>query len=134
MLLQAFFPIAFGAADVANIAVCTSVFVNYTRIQRYWEFIFEGEIRGNSVRNFEHNFQFAKWENLSKGTGKIFFHEPRGRSKKRQNNHCFLFRNCVNWTLFLVNLVEKSEDTFVDEATWVGIATEYLLQLFDFDM
>ena len=59
MLLQTFLPIAFGAADVANIAVCTSVLINYTRIQRYWKFVLEGEIGGKSLRYFEQDFKLT---------------------------------------------------------------------------
>ena len=108
MLFKTFLPVAFGTSNIANIAVSTSVLINYMRIQRYWKFVFKRKVRRNPVRYFEDYFQFTERKNVTKYTGKILFHQPRSRSKKRQNHHNFFFRNCVNWQLILVDFVEKS--------------------------
>ena len=132
MLFKTFLPIAFGTSNIANIAVSTSVLINYMRIQRDWKFVFKRKVRRNPVRYFEDYFQFTERKNVTKYTGKILFHQPRSRSKKRQNHHNFLFRNCVNWQLILVDFVEKSKNALVDEAIGIGITTEYLFQFFHF--
>ena len=49
MLFKAFLPKPLGASDVANVAVSTSIFVNNTRIEGGWEFIFKSKERGESV-------------------------------------------------------------------------------------
>ena len=59
---------------------------------------------------------------------------PRRGAKKRENYTNLLLRSCMDGKLYLTSFIEKPKNTFIDEATFVGISSKYTLQYFNFFM
>ena len=98
MLFKAFLPKSLSTANIAEVALSTSISVNYTRHKRFWEFILEGKARGQSSRSFVHNFDITERDNLPKGT---YYH--------------FLLWNSVDSNFFFILFVKEIKDTPVNQ-------------------
>ncbi len=69
-----------------------------------------------------------------KRTDKFVLDPPRRGAKKRKNYTNLLLGGCMDGKLRLTSFIEKPKNTFIDEATFVGISSKYTLQSFNFFM
>ena len=130
VLLKTCFPESLGAPDVAKLALSTSILVNYTWRERFWEFVFEGEKGRKSNTRFEHDFQIAERDIFLEGFYQFIFCFPRHWPKKWEDDHV-QFWNCMDNILLFEEFVEEGRHTLVNKFWWIPIFRKYVLEFLD---
>ena len=125
MFFKAFFPKALCTADVTEIALSARKLVNYARHERFWKFVLKGEACGKSFWSFKNNFQFWKWENLSKAADQIVLYAEGRFSKERENHHKL---HSGDWRTLFIKFVEEFKNALIHKFTRITIPGEYFLQ------
>ena len=115
MLFKAFLPKSLSTANIAEVALSTSISVNHTRHKRFWEFILEGKAGGQSSRSFVYNFNVTEWDDLSKCTHQVIFRFPGRCSKKWEYHYHFPFGNSVDRNFFLALFIKEIENTRINQ-------------------
>ena len=76
VFFKAFLPKSLCTANIAEVALSASIPVNDTRHKRFWDFILEGEARGQSASSFVDDFEVAEGNDLTKSSNQFVFRFP----------------------------------------------------------